>query len=164
MVKNIPISRYWCQTILFKLRYTNKGGIIEQNALKRNVVSFARDPEHAIELLGELPLSLESLSNFVAVHFIGITHPPIEVDKSCKFLYVHKYVVTLWITWLKFNHIGYWCTTSNTHALNVLLDNNILDPILREIFKSTNIELTNAKHCTNITNLHKQLSKCKCKK
>jgi hypothetical protein len=49
----------------------------------------------------------------------------------------------------------YMCTTINTHGLNVLLDNNILDLMLRSIFKSTNIELTNAKHCTKITNLHK---------
>jgi hypothetical protein len=98
MVKDIPISRYRCWTILFKLRYTNKGGIIEQHALKSNVLSFTQDLEHVIELLGELPLSLESLFNFVAVHFVGITHPPIEVNTSCKFLYICKYVVTLWFT------------------------------------------------------------------
>jgi hypothetical protein len=76
-----------------------------------------QDFEHAIELLGELPLSLESLFDFV-VHFVGSTHPPIEVVKSCKFLYVRKYVVTLWLTWLKFNHIEYRCTTINMHRLN----------------------------------------------
>ncbi len=139
MVKDIPISRYRRQTILFKLRYTNKGGIIQQHAFKGNVLSFAQDPEHAIKLLGELQLSLKPLSHFVAVHFVGITHPPIDVYKSCKFLYECKYVVTLWLTWLKFNHIGYMCTTINTHGLNVLLDNNILDLILGSIFKSTNI-------------------------
>ncbi len=29
-----------------------------QNALKGNMVSFAQDHEHAVELLNELPLSL----------------------------------------------------------------------------------------------------------
>jgi hypothetical protein len=47
-----------CRTILFKLRSINKGGMMGQNALKGNMVSFAQDHEHAVELLNELPLSL----------------------------------------------------------------------------------------------------------
>jgi hypothetical protein len=56
-----------------------------QNALKSNMVSFAQDHEHAIELLNELPLSLESISNFFIIHFVGNTHPPMEIIKTCNF-------------------------------------------------------------------------------
>jgi len=94
-----------------------------------------------------------TLSNLVIVHFVGSTHP--EVVKSCKFLYVCKYVVTLWLTWLKFNHIEYRCTTINMHKLNMLPDDNIPNPLMRSIFKSTNIKLANDEQCTNITDLHK---------
>jgi hypothetical protein len=68
---------------------------------ENNVVSFAQDPEHAIEILNELPLSLESLFDFITVHFVGNTHPPMEIIKSCKFLYMEKVVITIWLTWLK---------------------------------------------------------------
>jgi len=101
------------------------------------------------------------LSNFVVVHFVGNTHLPIEVVKSCKFLYVCKFVVTLWLTWLKSNHIDYKCTTINMHKLNMLLNDNIPDPMMKSIFKSTNIKLTNVKHRINITDLHKQINKCR---
>jgi len=46
------IAQYWM--ILFKLKYTNKGGMIGQHALKGNVISFAQKFKHAIELLNEL--------------------------------------------------------------------------------------------------------------
>jgi len=45
--------------------------------------------------------------------------------------------------------------------LNMLRNDNIPNPMMRSIFKSTNIKLTNDEHCTNITNLHKQVNKCK---
>jgi hypothetical protein len=48
------IAQYWM--ILFKLKYTNKGRMIGQHAVKRNVISFAQKFKHAIELLNELPL------------------------------------------------------------------------------------------------------------
>jgi len=83
------------------------------------------------------------------------------VVKSCKFLYVCKYVVTLWLLWLKINHIEYRCTTINMHKLNMLPDDNIPNPMMRSIFKSTNIKLANDEHSTNITNLHKQVNKRK---
>jgi hypothetical protein len=85
-------------------------------------------------------------------------HPPIELVKSSNFLYVHEHIVT---TWLQSNHVGYKSTTININDLNMLPNNNILDHILRSIFKSTNIELANVEHRTNITNLHKQMNKCK---
>jgi hypothetical protein len=44
----------------------------------------------------------------------------------------------------------------NTHVLNTILENGILQPIMRSMFQSTSIELVNAKHCTNITDLHQQ--------
>jgi hypothetical protein len=37
-----------------------------------------------------------------------------------------------------------------------MLENDIPKPIMRLMFQSTNIELANAKHCTNITYLHQQ--------
>jgi hypothetical protein len=54
-----------------------------------------------------LPSSLETLTNTIVVHFVGSSHPPIELVKSCKLSYVRKYVITIWLTWLKSNHIGY---------------------------------------------------------
>jgi hypothetical protein len=54
MAEETLIAQYWM--ILFELRYTNKGGMIGQHALKGNVISFAKKIKHAIELLNELPL------------------------------------------------------------------------------------------------------------
>jgi hypothetical protein len=105
MVKETLITHYRCRTILVKLRYTNIRSTIGQHALKKNVVSFAQDHESAVKLLDTLPSSLESLSNTIVVHFVGSSHPLVELVKSCKLLYVHKYVVTIWLTWLKMNHI-----------------------------------------------------------
>ncbi len=56
--------------------------IIGQHALLNNVVSFAQDLEHAIEILNELPLSLKSLFDFLAIHFVSNTHPPITRTKG----------------------------------------------------------------------------------
>jgi hypothetical protein len=47
------------------------------------------------------------------------------------------------------------------HKLNMLPNENIPYLMMRSIFKSTNIKLANAKHRTNITNLHKQTNKCR---
>jgi hypothetical protein len=161
MVEETLSARYCCQTILFKLIYTNKGGIIGQHALKSNVVIFAQDLECAIEILNELPLSLESLFDFIAVHFVGNTHLSMEIIKNCKFLYVKKCVITIWLTWLISSHTKYKCMTINRHSLNSFSNNNILDLIMRSILKSTNIELVSAKHQTNIIDLHKQVINCK---
>jgi hypothetical protein len=57
-------------------------------------------------------------------------------------------------SWLKSNHVGYKSTTININDLNMLPNNNIPNPILKSIFKSKNIELTNAEH-------RKQMNKCK---
>ncbi len=146
MVEETLIARYHCQTILFKLIYTNKHGIIGQHALKGNVVIFAQDLECAIEILIELPLSLESLFDFIVVHFVGNTHLPMEIIKNYKFLYVRKCVITIWLTWLISNHTKYKCTTINRHGLNSSSNNNIPDPIMRSILKSTNRKLVIAKH------------------
>jgi hypothetical protein len=70
------------------------------------------------------------------------------------------FVITIWLTWLISNHIEYNCTTINRHDLNLLLDNNILDLVMRSIFKSTNIGLANAEHRT-ITDLHKEVNNYK---
>jgi hypothetical protein len=92
-------------TILVKLRYANKGSTIGQHAFKRNVVNFAQDFKSAVKLLNTLPSSLKSLSDIIIVHFVGSSHPLVELVKSCKLLYIRKYVVTIWLTWLKMHHI-----------------------------------------------------------
>jgi hypothetical protein len=104
-VEETLITHYHCCTILVKLRYINEGSTTCQHAFKRNVVSFAQDLESAIKLLDTLPSSLESLSDTIVLHFVGSSHPFVELVKSCKLLYVHKYVVTIWLRWLKMNHI-----------------------------------------------------------
>ncbi len=45
--------------------------------------------------------------------------------------------------------------------MNTLPNNNIPNLILKSTFESTNIELANAQHHTNITYLRNQMSKCK---
>ncbi len=54
------------------------------------MVSFAHNLESAIELLNTMPSSLETLINIIIVHFVGSSHPPIDLVKSCKLLYVCK--------------------------------------------------------------------------
>jgi len=156
MVEETLIACYCCCTILIKLRYTNKGRTTSQHALKGNIVNFAQNLESAIELLNTLPSSLETLTNIIAVHFVGSSHPPIKLVKSCKLLYVRKYDITMWLTWLKSNHVGYKNTSMNTHILNTMPENDIPEPIMKSMFQSTNIELANAEHCTNITDLNQQ--------
>jgi hypothetical protein len=156
MVEETLMACYHCFTILIKLRYTNKGRRTCQHALKRNIVNFAQNPKSVIELLNILPSSLETLTNTIAIHFVGSSHPPIELVKSCKLLYVCRYAITIWLTWLKSNHIGYKNTSTNTRVLNTMLENDIPKPIMRSMFQSTNIELANAEHCTNIMDLHEQ--------
>jgi hypothetical protein len=45
-------------------------------------------------------------------------------------LYVLKYVITIWFTWLKMNHIGYKNTIMNMDVLNTLHENGVLEPIM----------------------------------
>jgi hypothetical protein len=156
MVKETLIACYRCHTILVKLKYTNKGSTTGQHALKGNVVSFAQDLECAVKLLKTLPSSLESLFVTIVVNFVESSHPLVKLVKSYKLLYVCKFVVTIWLTWLKMNHIGYKNITMNMDNLNILLENDISKPIMRSMFQSTNIELANVEQCTNITDLHQQ--------
>jgi len=44
----------------------------------------------------------------------------------------------------------------NIDVLNVLPKNDILEPIMRSMFQSTNVELVDFEHVTNIINLHQQ--------
>jgi hypothetical protein len=46
--------------------------------------------------------------------------------------------------------------TMNMDVLNTLLENDLLESIMRSIFQFINIELVNVEHCTNITYLHQQ--------
>jgi hypothetical protein len=43
----------------------------------------------------------------------------------------------------------------------MLPNDNLPNPMMKSIFKSTNIKLANVEHRTNITDLHKQTNKCK---
>jgi hypothetical protein len=72
MLEKTLIACYYCCTIL---RYTNKGTTKCQHVFKRNIVCFAQDPESAIKLLDTLPVSLESLFNTIAKHFVRSSHP-----------------------------------------------------------------------------------------
>jgi len=44
----------------------------------------------------------------------------------------------------------------NMDVLNILPKNDIPKQIMKSMFKSTNFELANVKHCTNIIDLHHQ--------
>ncbi len=121
MVEETLIARYHCHTTLVKLRYTNKRSTTSQHALKGNVVNFAQDPQRAIKLLDTLPPSLKSLSDIIAIYFVGSPHPLVELVKSCQLLYVCKYVVTISLTWLKMNQIRYQNTTMNMFFLTCCL-------------------------------------------
>jgi len=60
IIEEALITHYHCQTILIKLRYSNKGGKTSQHALKGNVVSSSQDLESAIKLLDISPLLRQS--------------------------------------------------------------------------------------------------------
>jgi hypothetical protein len=107
MVEETLLTHYCCHTILIKLKYTNKGRTISQHPLKGKKISFAQNLESAIKLLSTLPSSLKTLINTIAVHFVGSSHPLIDLIKSCKLLYVCKFAITIWLTWIKSIHIGY---------------------------------------------------------
>jgi hypothetical protein len=57
---------------------------------------------------------------------------------------------------LKSNHVGYKDIIMNTHIIESLPHNNILEPIIRSIFQSSNIYLVDAEHRTNIAYLHEE--------
>lgn len=114
-----------------ELRYTNKGGLINQHAFKGNLANFAQNYlEIAIKFLNTSSSSLESLINTIAINFVGSSHPPIELVKNYRLLYVRKYIITIWLTWLKFSHIGYKDTIMNIHVLNTVFENEIPKPIM----------------------------------
>jgi hypothetical protein len=75
--------------------------------------------------LNILPSPLESLNDTIVVHFVESSHPPIELVKSCKLLYVCKSAITIWLNWLKSNHVRYKNTTIDTNVLNTLPDDDI---------------------------------------
>ncbi len=56
IVEEALIACYGCWTILIKLRFSNKGGKIDQHGLKGNVISFSQDPKSVVKLLDILPL------------------------------------------------------------------------------------------------------------
>jgi N6-adenosine-specific RNA methylase IME4 len=92
-----------------------------------------------VKLLDTLPSSLKSLSDIISICFVGNSHPHVKLVKSCKLLYVHKFDITIWLTWLKMNHIGYKNTTMNMYVLNTLPENDILELIMRSMFQLKNV-------------------------
>jgi hypothetical protein len=122
--------------------------------LKINVVSFAQNPRLALKLINKLPVTLDTLFDIVAVHFVGDKHPSPNIIKSYKLLYVRRFAVQMWLSWLQTNHMGYKDISIELDRLNVLPENNIPESILRAIFKSTDIDKADAEHRTNISNLH----------
>jgi hypothetical protein len=95
IVEEALIACYGCWTTLIKLRFSNKGGKIDQHALKGNAINFSQDPKSVVKILDILRLlSLESLFDIVVIHFIGSTHPPIKSVKMCKLLYVQKFAIS----------------------------------------------------------------------
>jgi hypothetical protein len=54
------------------------------------------------------------MSDFIVIHFVSSTHPPIELVTSCKIVHMYKDITTTWLSWLKSNHVGYKSTTINT--------------------------------------------------
>jgi hypothetical protein len=129
MVEGTLIARYRCRTVLIKLRYLSDI-IIGQSALKGNIISFSQNPKESIKLIKTLPISLETLSDVVVVHFVGSKHPPSNIIKSCKLLYVCKSIVFLWLTWLQANHLGYTDICIDLKKINILLENIIPKSIL----------------------------------
>lgn len=77
-------------------------------------MSFVQDPINAYKLITSIPLSLDSLSNSIAVHFVRANHYPIHIVKACNLLYVRRAVVSAWITWLQILHVGYKNITIDT--------------------------------------------------
>ncbi|HYP43548.1 MAG TPA: DUF6570 domain-containing protein, partial [Candidatus Nitrosocosmicus sp.] len=155
MIEEMLIARYRCRALLIKLRYSNNS-FPSQRALKGNIVSFAQNPETTLQLINTLPISLDALCDLVAVHFIGDKHRPVNIITSCKLLYVRRTVVHTWhtwLTWLQENHVGYKDMCIDVTNIGTLPENNIPSSILRSIFKSTNVDIADAEHRTNITDL-----------
>jgi hypothetical protein len=65
---------------------------------------FAQDLESVIKFLNTLPSWLKSLNDIIPTHFFGNSHWFVELIKSCKLLYLDKYVISIWLTWLKYNY------------------------------------------------------------
>ena len=152
-VEETLIAHYRCRIVLIKLRYSSNI-IMGQSALKGNIISFSQNPEEAIKLIKKLPISLETLSDAVAVHFVGTKHPPSNIIKSYKLLYVCRFVVLLWLTWLQANHLGYKDICIDSNKINILPKNSIPKSILQAIFKSEDTDMANTDYRTNISNLY----------
>ena len=55
-------------------------------------MSFAQNLKVAVDLI-TLPITLEALFDVVVVHFVSDKHPPSNIIKNCKLLYVHRFAV-----------------------------------------------------------------------
>jgi hypothetical protein len=115
VVKKILIAQYQCRIVLIKLWYSNNI-ITRQSALKGNVVSFAQNPKLVVKLINTLAITIDTLSNVMAVHFVGDKHPSSNIIKSYKLLYVCGFAV--WLTWLQTNYMGYKYISIESDWLN----------------------------------------------
>lgn len=88
IIEEALIEKYHCHVILIKLWYTSKL-IIEQHALKGNLVSFPHDPTCGVNSMDKkLPTTLEAFSNVVVVHFLGNKHLDLNMIKHCELPYL----------------------------------------------------------------------------
>ncbi len=110
---------------------------------------FSQYPNLVVHLINVIAISLQSLSNVIAIHFVSNFHSSINVIQNYKLLYIQKLTLTIWLTWLKNNYACYNEMKIDQNLLKEFHDYNIPHIILRFRFKSTNIDLA------NITNLYK---------
>jgi hypothetical protein len=89
---------------------------------------------------------LEALSNVIVVHFVGNKYLSLDFVKHCELLYVRRFAILTWLTWLRNIHLGYKGTTIDSHLTNNLLLNGVPTIIIRSIFKSTNVALADNEH------------------
>ncbi len=139
---NIKNSR--C-VILLKWHYINKGEN-GQYALKGNIRRFSQYPNLVVRLINIIAISLQSLSNVIAYHFVSNFHSSINVQQNYKLLYIQKLTSMIWLTWLKINYAYYNEMKTDQNLLKKLHDYNIPHIILRFKFKLTNIDLANIEH------------------
>lgn len=60
---------------------------------------FSQYPNLVVHLINIIAISLQSLSNVIAIHFVGNFCSSINVIQNYKLLYIQKLTLTIWLTW-----------------------------------------------------------------
>lgn len=118
---------------------------------KGNLINSAWDHNETIDVINIVPISLLSISNLIVIHFVGISHSPLDVTQNCKLLNIRKDVVTICLTSLKQNHINYHDVAIDQTTLNKLHTNTTIH--IRINKRRSRKCWTLAKHGTSISNL-----------